>query len=72
MNASILEDSDYTKGMEKMILETINAYCDFTDKASLWEFLKIRIKNYAIQFCVAKARNQNDQAKNIRGMNKLY
>ena len=58
MNASILEDSDYTEGMEKMILETINEYSDFTDKTSLWEFLKIRIKNFTIQFCVARARNQ--------------
>ena len=65
MNASILEDSDYTEGMEKMILETINEYSDFTDKTSLWEFLKIRIKNFTIQFCVARARNQNDQAKTL-------
>ena len=65
MNASILEDSDYTEGMEKMILETINEYSDFTDKISLWEFLKIRIKNFTIQFCVARARNQNDQAKTL-------
>ena len=60
MNASILEDSDFTEGMEKMILETINEYSDFTDKTSLWEFLKIRIKKITIQFCIARARNQND------------
>ena len=48
-----------------MILETIGEYSDFTDKASLWEFLKIRIKNYTIQFCVAKVRNTNDQAKTL-------
>ena len=46
-----------------MILETIGEYSDCTDKASLWEFLKILIKNYTIQFCVAKARNTNNQAK---------
>ena len=27
--------------------------------------LKIRIKNFTIQFCVARARNQNDQAKTL-------
>ena len=27
--------------------------------------MKIRIKNYTIQFCVAKARNTNDQAKTL-------
>ena len=63
MNVSILEDNDYTEGVEKMILETIGGYSDFTDKASLWEFLKIRIKNYTFQFCVAKARNMNVRAR---------
>ena len=55
MNVNIAEDSGYTEGVEKLILETIGEYSDFTDKASLWEFLKIQIKNYTIQFCVTKA-----------------
>ena len=34
-------------------------------KLAYGNFLKVRIKNYTIQFCVAKARHTNDQAKTL-------
>ena len=61
MNVSLLEDDNYLEGAKSLILSTIEEYSGHVDKISLWEFLKMRIKNYTIQFCVAKARNKKDE-----------
>ena len=65
MNVSVLEDDKYLEGAKSLILSTIEEYSGHVDKISLWEFLKMRIKNYTIQFCVAKARNKKDEIQEL-------
>ncbi len=67
MNASVLNDEEYMLGIESLIKETVTEYDNHIDKVRLWEFLKVRIKNYTIRYCIKKARGQRDEAKDLEG-----
>jgi exonuclease III len=63
MNASVLNESEYSEHMEMLLTETINEYEGHIDNEELWEFLKVRIKTFTIEYCVYKARKKHDKIK---------
>ncbi len=72
MNTSVLNDELYRLGMESVIAETFDDYSDYLDKIRLWEFLKTRIKNFTIDYCIMKARNNKDEAISLENrLNKI-
>jgi len=72
MNTSILDDNEYRKSMETLIVNTFNEYDTILDKITLWEFLKVRIKHFTIEYSVSMASKKRsdvnmleDRLKNI-------
>ncbi len=60
MNVSVLQDEQYIKSMELLIKDTFEEYENYINKPSLWEFMKIRIKNLTIKYCVSKAQGKQN------------
>ena len=58
LNNSLLQDSKYKMAVKSIIRETINELSDIKSHRLTWELMKIRVKEYSIQYSVSKARSQ--------------
>ena len=65
MNASILKDSKYIDIIKHVINDTKTEYQTQLDKRSLWEMVKIKIKEVSIKYSVSKAKSRSNRAKLI-------
>ena len=60
LNNSIINDEEYVEGITKLYEETMEEYGEDVSISLLWEFLKIRIKEFSIAYSIAKShRNKN-------------
>ena len=65
MNISVLKDEEYRLGIESLIVKTLDEYSDHVDQVKLWEFLKTRIKNFTISYCISKSNFKHNEAKRL-------
>ena len=72
MNVSLLDDKNYLDDMTALILETFEEYDSYLDSVTLWEFMKLRIKEFTIHYSIAKAREKVDQTKLLESKIKYY
>ena len=65
MNTSILKDAKYIELIKHVINDTILEYQNQLDKRSLWEMVKIKIKEVSIKYSVSKAKTRSNRVKYI-------
>ena len=65
MNTSILKDAQYIELIKHVINDTKLEYQNQLDKRSLWEMVKIKIKEVSIRYSVSKAKSRSNRAKFI-------
>ena len=61
MNASILEDKEYVDSVTSQIQDAIHEYKEFVSKSTLWEYIKLIVKEHAIKYSIARARDWKDK-----------
>ena len=71
LNNSILLDAMY-KGISDLINEILDQYSEDVSKHLMWEYMKIRIKEFTISFFVKKSKITKCQIKELEEkLNKL-
>ena len=67
MNNSILNDEEYKKGITELYHNTLDEYGDRVSHTLLWDFLKLKIKEYTIAYCKMKSkfRSVHSQIKDL-------
>ncbi len=60
LNTSILNDKEYQHGIKHTIQKTKDEYSNILTSGHLWDLCKIRIKEYSIKYCVAKAKQKRN------------
>ena len=70
LNNSVLNDEEYKQGIAELYNETDMQYEGQVSNTLLWEFLKVKIKQFSIglSYCVMKSRTTQNQ---IRELEKL-
>ena len=61
MNASVLEDKEYVDSVPSKIHDAIHEYNEFVSKSTLWGYIKLIVKEHAIKYSIAKARDWKDE-----------
>jgi hypothetical protein len=58
LNVSILDEPEYKKGVENVYECTTKECGDFLCKQKLWDFIKIRIKEFTIKYCYIRKKRR--------------
>ena len=61
LNTKLLENDVYKNGINRIVNDTYNEYEGKVSKRDLWDFCKLRIKEYSIAFSVKERRHQRDR-----------
>ena len=56
MNNSILNYEEYKKGITELYHNALDEYGDHVSHVPLWEFLKLKIKEYTVAYCKMKSK----------------
>ena len=56
MNNSILNDEKYKEGITELYYNALEEYGDHVSHVLLWEFLKLKIKEYTVAYCKMKSK----------------
>ena len=65
LNNSVLNDDEYREGIVNLYTETTRQYGGQVSNALLWEFLKVKIKQFSISYCVMKSKTTQNQIKEL-------
>ena len=65
LNTSMLNNSDYRKGIYKILAQTISEYTGIVDHRTLWDFIKIRFKEFSIQYCCLQSKANKNELNNL-------
>ena len=64
LNTSILKEEDYKNVIKEIITNTISEYENLeVDRSSIWELVKIRVKEFSIQYCCYRNRKREYRGK---------
>ena len=63
LNSSVIKDQEYQELIKDTINKTYTEYKDDISKCQLWEFLKLRLKEESIRYCILKAQDKKDEIK---------
>ena len=63
MNTSILNEEDYKNGLQNIVNDTVQEFCDILNKRILWDLIKVRIKEFSIKYSIKKSQNSNNEMK---------
>ena len=56
MNNFILTDEQYKTGITELYNDTLDQYSDIVSCILLWEYLKMKIKEYTISYCIRQSK----------------
>ena len=65
LNNSVLNDDEYREGIVNLYTETTRQYGGQVSNTLLWEFLKVKIKQFSISYCVMKSKTTQNQIKEL-------
>jgi hypothetical protein len=65
-NNSVLKDEDFVCGVKEMYLNIVCEYGDDVPKSVLWDYMKLRIKEYSVTYCIRKAQVRKDTCKELQ------
>lgn len=61
LNISVLDETEFTNGIKKLIHETVNDLKDDLNNRQLWDIVKIKIKEYSIKYCITRKKNTENE-----------
>ena len=70
LNSFVLNETCYQKMIEKLITKTVNDYKNHLSARVLLDFLKLRIKESSIKYCINRAKKHSQIIRNVE--NKLH
>ena len=56
MNCNVLKNKDYELGITEVYNNVVSEYAQHVSKSLLWDYLKIKIKEYSIAYGIQQAR----------------
>ena len=65
MNASVLEDNEYILLITNVITAALDEYEHSLSKGTLWEYIKLLIKEHTIKYCIMKARARQNRIADL-------
>ena len=65
LNSSVVNEIEYQVLIKDAINDTCNEYGTVLSKCQLWQFLKARIKENSIRYCILKAQSKKDEVKRV-------
>ena len=65
MNTEIIGEKEYDNEIKKIFTEAMNEYSESISKSKLWEFIKVKIKQFSIAYCINRARVKKDYVKDL-------
>ncbi len=65
LNTSVLTEKEYCTGLTNIWESTVAEYSEILCKRQLWDFCKIRIKEYSIRYCISRKRRLVNSYKGI-------
>ena len=68
MNNSALESEEYEKGIKNLYTEVISEYGQDVPKSLLWDYMKVKIKEFSIAFGIQKAQNYRDKCQTLESL----
>ena len=72
LNTSVLPDITYKNGIQRVVETTLHEYSKHLNARDLWDFVKIRIKEFSISYCIQKCSGEKLKMSNIEKSIKLY
>ena len=63
LNVSILNDEEYRADIRQIIRDTISEYINLVDKSSIWELIKVRVKEFSIRYCCERVNKKKSKTK---------
>ena len=64
LNNSHLEHEEYQEGIVRLYEEVIEEYDEYVTKSVLWDYFKLRVKQFSISYGIKLAKIFNDLCKN--------
>ena len=58
MNNSVINEENYREGISKLFDDTQEEYGEHVPKSVLWEYLKIKIKEFTISYCTSRRHDR--------------
>ena len=68
INNNLLKSKEYEEGISELIQDVILEYGQHVSKSFLWDYLKIKIKEYSIAFSIKLAQNKKDKVKSLESL----
>ncbi len=65
MNNSVIKEESYKQGIEKLYEDVMTQYGANVSCILLWEFLKIKIKEFTISYCILKSNVRKNLIKDL-------
>jgi len=65
INNSIIEHREYQEGIKRIFEDVTKEYNDHVSKSILWDYLKLKFKQYSIWYSINQAKLFNDQCKKV-------
>jgi len=65
LNNSLLKYDEYEKGKKDIYEDIMAKYNDFVPKAVLWDYFKLRVKQYSVQFGICLAQHNKNICKQL-------
>ena len=65
MNNSVINEENYREGISKLFDDTLEEYGEHVPKSDLWEYLKIKIKEFMILYCIARSHSNKQLIKDL-------
>ena len=65
LNNSFLEHEEYQDGLVRIYEEVMEEYEQYVTKPILWDYFKLRVKQFSIAYGIKLANNFNDDCKNL-------
>ena len=65
MNTDVLNDPNFCEGITNMLYTSLNEYNNLVSKTKLWEYIKLRIKEFTISFCKNRTQIRQDRASKL-------
>ena len=65
MNNSVINEENYREGISELFDDTLEEYGEHVPKSVLWEYLKIKIKELTISYCIARLKIKKQLIKDL-------
>ena len=60
LNNSLMDDDQYSEGIQKVLRETEIEYGDLKSKRMIWEIFKIKVKEFSVKYSISKQKLKPD------------